>query len=277
MDLRLTGRLLTAACTFAVLTGGRGFCRHLRDKLTPAVLRQLPSWCTELLSRHDDENVWSESAGMPRAYGCEADHDADVQLASADEAEDPGDIVDRSAASPTMLFGSMTTGQLRRLAQAWREAPTRSSGVHALEQCFALRFPSYARSRLSAYVCNLAQLHGQCDPYVEAERVTREHLHDASPRTAFRRRFACLPIIPASGGCARTLCLLQQRSMLLGTEYSPMNHPPQLLLQWSRRLHSELHREARQLGAPSPEIDCTHSLTENVLCCFSKCVDAMLG
>ena len=126
VDLRFTGRLLTAACAFAVLTGGRGFCKHLRDKLTPAVLQQLPSWCTELLSSHDDEKVWSESAGMPRAYGCEADQDVDAQLASADEAEDPetGDVVDSSAASPAVW--QYDRGPARRLAQAWHEAPTRS-------------------------------------------------------------------------------------------------------------------------------------------------------
>ena len=101
-DLRFTGRLLTAACAFAALTGGRGFCKHLRDKLTPAVLQQLPSWCTEFLSSHDDEKVWSESAGMPRAYGCEADQDVDVQPASADEAEDP-----ETGISWTSRFGSM--------------------------------------------------------------------------------------------------------------------------------------------------------------------------
>ena len=70
-ELRFTGRLLTAACAFAVLTGGRGFCKHLRNKLTPAIQQQLPSWCTELLSSHDVEKVWSESA----AYGCEADQE----------------------------------------------------------------------------------------------------------------------------------------------------------------------------------------------------------
>ena len=213
---------------------------------------------------------------MPRAYGCEADQDVDVQLASADEAEDPetGDIVDSSAASPAMLFGSMPAGQL----DALRKLGTRL--LQEAEKCMPWSSASHCGfrpMRAAGFPHTIAIWHSYIDNATLSWR--RNALHESSfmmPRQGLvekvlrdRVEEMAAPV-PASGGCARMLCLLQQRSMLLGTEHAPVTHPPQVLLQWSRRLHGELRGEARQLGIPSPEIEFTHSLTENVLCCFSK-------
>ena len=49
---------------FAILTGGLGMCRLLRD-----ALRQDPpqaAWCLDLLRAHDDPMVWNSSRGRPR-------------------------------------------------------------------------------------------------------------------------------------------------------------------------------------------------------------------
>ena len=92
---------------------------------------------------------------------------------------------------------------------------------------------------------------------------------------AFRRRFTCIPIVPASGGCARMLCLLQQRSMLLGTEHAPMTHPPQVLLQGAadymvscvERLGSwESHRPRSSLHTRSQRMCCAISANVSTQC-----------
>ena len=200
---------------------------------------------------------------MPRAYGCEADQDVDVQLASADEAEDPetGDIVDSSAASPAMLFGSMPAGQL----DALRKLGTRL--LQEAEKCMPWSSASHCGfrpMRAAGFPHTIAIWHSYIDNATLSWR--RNALHESSfmmPRQGLvekvlrdRVEEMAAPV-PASGGCARMLCLLQQRSMLLGTEHAPVTHPPQVLLQWSRRLHGELRGEARQLGIPSPEIEFT--------------------
>ena len=95
---------------------------------------------------------------------------------------------------------------------------------------------------------------------------------------AFDRRFCYQPIVPAVGGCTRTLCLLERRSMLLGTEAMPARLPPQLLLYWCRRLKTELRGESHRLQIKEPaRALLTHSIAENFFCCFSKCLDQMLG
>ena len=302
-ELRLTGVLITKACAFAIITGGRNFCRLVRRKLTPAVVAQLPPWCRELLEQHDNEKVWSTGAGRPRVAVPEQDEreerEADAQLAGDEENlpdAEAGLQVDAGEAS-ARLFGAMLSSQrdeMRELGmQLLKEAadempwscashggfrPMRSAGYPRAMQIWGnyINTAPLSWRNKSLHVSTFMMPRMGLVHKVLRDRV-EEMVKPYMDIAAFRRRFCCVPIAPPVGGCARTLCLLEQRSMILGTDHSPVAHPPQLLLQWGRRLRTELRKEARRLGLPDPNIDLHHSVTEHLLCCFSKCIDFMLG
>ena len=50
--VELCGSMLTLACAYAVLTGGRGICRLLRDRLHVTSAWTTPAWCRRI-SGHD--------------------------------------------------------------------------------------------------------------------------------------------------------------------------------------------------------------------------------
>ena len=81
-------------------------------------------------------------------------------------------------------------------------------------------------------------------------KVLRDRAYELSEWDGFPTRFLYMPIVPTTGGCTRFCALVQQRTMLHGTDWLPVKHPPQLLLQYTRRLQSDLRREsaALQLG-----------------------------
>lgn len=303
--LTLTGALITKACAFAVITGGRALCQLVRRKLTPDVLAQLPPWCRELLQQHENDKVWSTGSGRPRVAlpaedELEEGQDDDqicgaVDLLPEREAPGPGDASEGDGSSS--LFAAMLCSQrdemgflgtrlLREAADEmlWTSAshcgfrPMRSAGfpraIQMWEQYIA-RSPLSWRNRTLHVSSFMMPCMGLVHKVLRdrVEEMVKPYMDPA----AFRRRFACVPIIPPVGGCARTLCLLQQRSMILGTDHCAVIHPPQLVLQWSRRLRTELRKEARRLGLTEPDVDLNHSVAEHLLCCFSKCVDFMLG
>ena len=71
------------------------------------------------------------------------------------------------------------------------------------------------------------------------------------------------------------ISLLQQRTMLLGTDDFPIQHPPQILHEVGRKLKPLLAREAEKAELPMVELE--HWTVENAACCFSKVVDELLG
>ena len=92
---------------------------------------------------------------------------------------------------------------------------------------------------------------------------------------SFLARFAAIPIIPKVGGCARMVSLLHHRTMLLGSDLLPCKHPPQSLLTIQRRLQRQLQLTAKT--TKREQLQLTWSATENVLCCFAKVLDSVLG
>ena len=302
-ELHLTGVLITKACAFAIITGGLAFCQLVRSKLTPAVMAQLPPWCLELLHRHDSEKIWSTGAGRPRVAlhpGVEREEHlgddevgAGVYHAPDNDPPEPGDAGEGALS----LFAAMPASQRDEMhalgaellqeagaAMPWGSAshsgfrPMRSAGFPRAMQIWehymrmtSLSWRNQTLHRSTFLMPRMGLVHKVLRDRVE------EMLKPYMDSAAFRRRFVFVPIVPSVGGCARTLSLLQQRSMILGTDHCPVTHPPQLLLQWSRRIRSELRKEARQLDLLEPNIDLNHSVTEHFLCCFSKCVDFMLG
>lgn len=96
-----------------------------------------------------------------------------------------------------------------------------------------------------------------------------------------------MPIIPSVGGPYEGTSILQGRSGYLGTDHIPTKHPPQLL-HYTRSLQKASDKNNL------PQLTCVpaHSLhlagttggyvyvpaiTENLLCCFSKCLDHING
>ena len=104
------------------------------------------------------------------------------------------------------------------------------------------------------------------------ELVELGHLMSAD---TFRSRYASIPLMPRTGGAPRMVSLLQQRSFILGSDYLPYRHQPQILHDISRKIRKTANKEGSRLGLPLVDIHWNH--TENVLCCFAKTVDSLLG
>ncbi|CAK9079057.1 unnamed protein product, partial [Durusdinium trenchii] len=58
--------MLTLVCAYAVLAGGRGICRLLRDRLHDTSAWTTPAWCIAYLATIDSDMVWGQTAGVPR-------------------------------------------------------------------------------------------------------------------------------------------------------------------------------------------------------------------
>ena len=79
--VELCGSMLTLACAYAVLSGGRGICRLLRDRLHDISAWTTPAWCIAYLATIDSDTVWGQTAGVPRSPHAE-------HLEPADETPD---------------------------------------------------------------------------------------------------------------------------------------------------------------------------------------------
>ena len=64
--VELCGSMLTLACAYTGLTGGRGICRLLRDRLHDTSAWTTPAWCIAYLATIDSDMVWRQTAGFPR-------------------------------------------------------------------------------------------------------------------------------------------------------------------------------------------------------------------
>ena len=49
-----------------MLTGGRGICRLLRDRLYDTAAWTTPAWCIAYLATIDSDMVWGQTAAVPR-------------------------------------------------------------------------------------------------------------------------------------------------------------------------------------------------------------------
>ena len=108
--LKMTGPLLTHACSFAILTGGLGMCRLLRD-----ALRQDPpqaAWCLDLLRAHDDPMVWNSSRGRPRVQQTlDEDLSVDAEIHDGGGQAVPAEHPEEDAERNGSLFAPMTPEQ----------------------------------------------------------------------------------------------------------------------------------------------------------------------
>ena len=79
----------------------------------------------------------------------------------------------------------------------------------------------------------------------------------------------------AMGGCPRFLAILAECSAICGTDLCPARHPPQRLLQVTRNLQKAIDEICNRTGRQ--RVPLSWPVTENVLCCCMKFVDAMNG
>ena len=91
--VELCGSMLTLACAYVVLSGGRGICRLLRDRLHDTSARTPPAWCIAYLATIDSDMVWGQTAGVPRNTHAEHFKPTDEMPDIAPEPDDDdGDI-----------------------------------------------------------------------------------------------------------------------------------------------------------------------------------------
>ena len=85
--------MLTLACAYAVLTGGRGICRSLCDRQNDTSAWTTPAWCIAYLATIVSGTVWGQTAGIPRNPHAEHLEPADEMLDIAHEPDgDDGDF-----------------------------------------------------------------------------------------------------------------------------------------------------------------------------------------
>ena len=91
-------------------------------------------------------------------------------------------------------------------------------------------------------------------------------------RDQFLKTYILVPRLPAVGGCPRFLAVLAQRSAICGTDLCPARHPP---LQVTRNLQKMIDEICNRTGRQ--RVPLSWPVTENVLCCCVKIIDAMNG
>ena len=91
----------------------------------------------------------------------------------------------------------------------------------------------------------------------------------------FMERFSPVPMLPPVGGTSGVAALLQQRSMLHGTNWLDAKHYPQMLFRIRDSVQPKAQRLANQLDLPPLELP--FWILGHALCDFGKVVDDMLG
>ena len=298
----LTGPALTLGAIFGILTGGYAMALLLRAEVVKTSGQHGPQWVEDLLAACDHDMVWSATQGRPRSltalpsehHAPEAEAAEELHLDLDQEPEDEiddwdDDHLDLRKLMPMKFLKHLHETGMEML-QAAGESYTWGAVSHLGFRPFnALGFASAVKAwedacskSLQRWARNL--IHAPSIYFPDsglAVKVLQDRVRELLimgnflDAATFTAKYTAIPQVPRVGGATRFLALLEQRSMILGSDVCPHKWHPQILHDVTQTLRSRVRKEADRLQLPPIPLE--WHIVENVLCCASKTVDAMLG